>query len=51
MPERRAPRLSDLKRALRGLKAQYQKRSEKAAWSVERMGASTIMYRHPKIVQ
>jgi hypothetical protein len=36
-PERRAPRLSDLKRALRWLRAQYQKRAEEAARGQDRM--------------
>ena len=37
MPERRAPRLSDLKRALRWLRAQYQRRAEEAARGQDRM--------------
>jgi hypothetical protein len=36
MPERETPRLSDLKRALRWLKAQYQRRAEEAASSQDR---------------
>jgi hypothetical protein len=37
VPERRAPRLSDLKRALRWLRAQYQKRAEEAAATQDHM--------------
>ncbi len=37
VPERRAPRLSELKRALRWLRAQYQRRAEDAASTQDRM--------------
>ena len=37
MQERKAPRLSDLKRALRWLRAQYQRRAEEAASTEDRM--------------
>ncbi len=37
MPERRAPRLSELKRALRWLRAQYLRRAEEAARGQDRM--------------
>ncbi len=35
--ERKAPRLSDLKRALRWLRTQYQRRAEEAASTHDRM--------------
>ncbi len=37
MPEQKTPRLSDLKRALRWLRAQYQGRAEEAAKGQDRM--------------
>lgn len=37
MPERRAPRVSDLKRALRWVRAQYQSRAEEATRGQDRM--------------
>ncbi len=37
MPERKASGLSDLKRALRWLRAQYQKRAEETASTQDRM--------------
>jgi hypothetical protein len=37
VPERSAPRLSDLKRVLRWLGAQYQKRAEETASNQDRM--------------
>jgi hypothetical protein len=37
MPERKTPRLSELKRALRWLRDQYQRRAEEAASSQDRM--------------
>jgi len=37
LQERKAPRLSDLKRALQWLRAQYQKRAEEAASTQDRM--------------
>jgi hypothetical protein len=37
MPEQKASRLSDLKRALRWLRAQYQRRAEEAASTQDRM--------------
>jgi len=37
MSERKAPRLSDLKRALRWLRPQYQRRADEAASGQDRM--------------
>jgi len=37
MPQRKTPRLSDLKRALRWLRAQYQRRAEEAASNQDRI--------------
>ena len=37
MPKRKAPRLSDLKRALRWLRPQYERRAEEAARGQDRV--------------
>jgi hypothetical protein len=37
MPEGRGPRLSELKRALRWLRAQYQRRAEETAQGQDRL--------------